>query len=67
MKYNHALREHKKHQDKYYINSAHKYLMARVICNTVIEAANRLDMDYDNLRKELYEESWDDVMGYQKH
>ena len=66
VRYDHALQGYKRRQDKYYRNGARKYLMARVICKTVTDAANKLDIDYDTLRKELYEEHWDGVMGYQK-
>ena len=64
--FGHTMKGYKKRTDKYYRNAAHKYLLARVICNTVAEAANTLDMDYDTLRGELYEEPWDDIMGYLK-
>ena len=56
----------KKHTDKHYRKAARKYLLARVICNTVAEAANQLDMDYDTLRGELSENLWDNIMGYLK-
>lgn len=64
--YDHAMKRYKKRTDKYYRNGARRFLMARVICNTVAEAANKLDMDYDTLRGELYDEPWDDIMGYWK-
>lgn len=64
--YDHAMKGYKKRTDKYYRNGAHKFLLARVICNTVAEAANKLDMDYDTLRGEFYDEPWDDIMGYLK-
>ena len=64
--YDHAMKGYKKRTDKYYRNGARKFLMARVICNTVAEAANKLKMDYDTLRGELYDEPWDDIMGYLK-
>ena len=60
------MKGYNKRTDKYYRNGARKFLLARVIYNTIAEAANELNMDYDTLRGELYEEPWDDIMGYLK-
>ncbi len=65
-KYDNAMKQFEKHTDKYYLNAARKWLLARVICNSVAEAESKLNLDPGQLHKELYKEPWDDVMGYQK-
>jgi hypothetical protein len=64
--YDEYMRKYKKHPDKYYKNGARKWLLARVICKGVTEAEKVLNMDPGQLHKDLYQEPWDKVMGYQK-
>ena len=65
-KYDKAMEKFEKHMDKYYLNGARKWLLARVICRSVAEAQNRLGLDPGQLYKELNKEPWDEAMGYQK-
>jgi hypothetical protein len=66
VEYDKALAKYLKHTDKYYVNSARKWLYARVLCKSVAEAERKLGMSLGRLNKELYEEPWDLVMGYNK-
>lgn len=66
LNYDKNMKKYNKHPDKYYRNGARKWLLARVICKNVAEAEKLLNMHPGQLRKELYKEPWDEVMGYQK-
>jgi hypothetical protein len=62
--YNKALRDlgFQKKFDKHYKYGAKKWLLARVICSTVTEAAMQLNMNWEQLYKDLVE--FDKAMGY---
>jgi hypothetical protein len=64
--YNKVLSEYPKHTDKFYLNNARKWLLARVKYNSVAVAARELNLSEDNFRKDLFEKNWDEIMGYSK-
>jgi hypothetical protein len=66
VEYDKVISNYLKHTDKYYLNSARKWLYARVLCKSVAEAERKLGLSLGRLNKELYAEPWDLVMGYNK-